>query len=60
MWSFAAAKESLILIWISMIPGIVLLIYRLPLYMGTREKFLNENAVHFIYGEFTLFVQEAN
>ena len=34
-----------------MIPGIVLLFYRSPLFMGTREK----NNVHSIHKEFTFF-----
>ena len=35
---FAAAKVSLILIWVSMIPGIVLFFHRSPIYMAAQEK----------------------
>ena len=45
-------QNTLILIRISMIPRIVLLFYKSPLFMETREKISNENNVHFIYKEF--------
>ena len=45
---FAAAKASIVLIQISMIPGIVVLFYRSPLSMVERERISNENNVHFI------------
>ena len=48
MQIFASAKASLVLIRISMIPGIIVLFYRLPLSMVAREGISNENNVHFI------------
>ena len=38
-----------------MIPGIVLLFYRSPLFIRAWEIFFNENNVHFIYRELTFF-----
>ena len=36
---FAAAKESLVLIRISMVPGLAVLFYRSPLNMIARERY---------------------
>ena len=45
---FASAKASPVLIRISMIPGIIVVLYRLPLSMVARERISNGNNVHFI------------